>query len=67
MVVAVETADERRQRLRQRGLPVGRWSLGDEGGGSKAWRRVMVGTVNSLRPAKSVHFDFFQSNYLKFD
>jgi hypothetical protein len=27
----------------------------------------MAGMVYSLRPAKSVHFDFFQSNYLKFD
>jgi hypothetical protein len=67
VVVAVEMADERRQCLRQRGLPVGQWGRGDEGGGSKAWRGVMVGTVNSLRPAMSVHFDFFQSNYLRFD
>jgi hypothetical protein len=27
----------------------------------------MAGMVYSLRPAKSVHFDFFQTNYLKFD
>jgi hypothetical protein len=67
VVVVVEMADEQRQRLRRRGLPVGQWVRGDEGGGSKAWQRVMAGMVYSLRPVKSVHFDFFQSIYLKFD